>query len=174
MLKKPHHVHLRDGVQTLDLNVHSHRNRRACKKMETDGGRGAAVIFSIAVFIPRKHDTGWECRHHHRERLELQGISFSAKTWSQTNTLLYWDSALKLFFCLSCTKCLPTAGKQASRSCKTWWVLTRRCFPHPGDSKQISFSQYTCAFAATDCRVIKTEEWKKKILIAPLSKSLHA
>lgn len=34
-VKQPHHVHLRDGVQTLHLNVHSHRNRRACKKMET-------------------------------------------------------------------------------------------------------------------------------------------
>lgn len=26
---KPYHIHLRDGVQTLDLNIHSNRNWRA-------------------------------------------------------------------------------------------------------------------------------------------------
>lgn len=53
-VKQPHHVHLRDGVQTLDLNVHSHRNRRTCKKKETETeteAKAPLLFFSPAVFI---------------------------------------------------------------------------------------------------------------------------
>lgn len=55
VLKKPHHVHLRDGVQTLDLNVHSHRNRRACKKMETEAE--VLLLFSASLYLFRGNMT---------------------------------------------------------------------------------------------------------------------
>lgn len=54
-VKKPHHVHLRDGVQTLDLNVHSHRNRRACKKMETEAE--VLLLFSASLYLFRGNMT---------------------------------------------------------------------------------------------------------------------
>lgn len=54
-VKKPHHVHLRDGVQTLDLNVHSHRNWRACKKMETEAE--VLLLFSASLCLFRGNMT---------------------------------------------------------------------------------------------------------------------
>lgn len=49
-VKQPHHVHLRDGVQTLHLNVHSHRNRRTCEG-DGEGRQRRRCYFQPDVFI---------------------------------------------------------------------------------------------------------------------------
>lgn len=66
--------------------------------METEAE--VPLSFSVCAvfffFLPNMTH-GWECRHHRRVQLELQGIAFAAEAWSQPSTLLDWDSALKLF-----------------------------------------------------------------------------